>query len=83
MGMIEELADEIAIPEILAGLQLHPEIRGCIDALTALSIPFDAGAPTCRQALRDSGARFSNDTIAVAVRERRSWLSGTAANPEV
>ena len=55
-------------------------IRECVEALNQLGVPLHAGAPTAREALRDSGQRFGNDTIADAVKARKGSkreLSGT------
>jgi hypothetical protein len=47
---------------------------------TELFLYSDAGAPTCRATLRDSGAHYSNDTIAAVVRARKERLA--AAVPD-
>jgi cytochrome c oxidase cbb3-type subunit 2 len=46
--------------------------------LDRLGVPADSGAPTCRQRLRESGAHYANDAIALAVKTRRA----RAALPE-
>jgi cytochrome c oxidase cbb3-type subunit II len=50
----------------------------CLADLDRLGVQSDAGAPTARKALRESGRHYGNDTIALAVRARKS-LSGTAS----
>lgn len=51
-------------------------IDECARSLDRLGVPADAGAPTARTALREGGESYSNATIALAVRARKS-LSGT------
>jgi hypothetical protein len=58
-------------------------VRECLDALSRLGLPSEAGAPSAGEALRAEGHRFSNDTIAAAVKARKvsgsaGALSGTA-----
>jgi cytochrome c oxidase cbb3-type subunit 2 len=47
-------------------------IAECADALDRLAVPADSGAPTAREALRAEGLKFGNDTIAAAVKYRRT-----------
>ncbi|ORV86733.1 hypothetical protein AWC11_17040 [Mycobacterium interjectum] len=49
----------------------------CAHILDDLDLPLRTGAPTARKALRARGLRFSNETIAAAIRIRREALSGT------
>jgi cytochrome c oxidase cbb3-type subunit 2 len=61
-----EAPDSGAVPEL---------IDECIRQLDEADVPTDAGAPTCRTVLREKGISFSNDTIAQAVRKRKSRAS--------
>lgn len=56
-------------------------VEECIRDLDRLGVQPDAGAPTARKALRESGRHYGNDTIASAVKARKSLLSGTATTP--
>jgi hypothetical protein len=59
-----------------AAVDLNPDIVDeCAADLDRLEVAPDAGAPTARTALRDSGARYSNDVIAAAVRSRKQRVS--------
>ena len=51
-----------AVPEL---------VDDCIKKLDEADVPSDAGAPTCRTALRDKRISFSNETIAQAVKQRK------------
>jgi cytochrome c oxidase cbb3-type subunit II len=53
-------------------------VEECLADLDRIGVQSDAGAPTARKALRESGRHYGNDTIALAVRARKS-LSGTAS----
>jgi cytochrome c oxidase cbb3-type subunit II len=55
-------------------------IAEAIRCLDRLGVPADAGAPTARAALREGGESYSNATIALAVRSRKS-AAGTATTP--
>jgi hypothetical protein len=67
-----EASVEVPRPELRADNGAVPElIDECIRKLDEADVPSDAGAPTCRTALRDKGIAFGNDTIAVAVRQRK------------
>ncbi len=70
--------NEYALPEELRARRTEGDARitQCVAAIDQLGMPPDAGAPTVREALRDSGQRYTNDVIAAAVKERRA-LSGT------
>jgi homoserine kinase len=54
-------------------------VSECVEALATADLPTDCGAPTARDALRDAGHKFSNQTIAAAIRIRRG-VSGTHAS---
>jgi hypothetical protein len=53
-------------------------IDECARSLDRLGVPADSGSPTARSALREGGESYSNATIALAVKARKS-LSGTAS----
>jgi hypothetical protein len=60
----------------------HPDrqrVAACIEVMTQLGLPVDTGAPKARRALRTQNHRFSNDTIASAVRARKA----AATSPEI
>jgi cytochrome c oxidase cbb3-type subunit II len=82
-GFIEKVGDgpaPAALPaqEPVDSIQVVSQdgIDECVRSLDRLGVPADSGAPTCRQALREGGESYSNATIALAVRARKS-LSGT------
>ncbi|MGH6683971.1 MAG: hypothetical protein ACRECA_08650 [Pseudolabrys sp.] len=56
-------------------------IADCVTALAALEVPLTAGAPACRDALRDTNHKFSNQVIADAVKQRK--LVAAAQNREL
>lgn len=47
-------------------------VDACIGALRRLRVPAAAGAPACRAALRSNDHRYSNATVAEAVRRRKA-----------
>lgn len=61
-------ADSARLPENGAVPEL---VEDCIKKLDEAEVPSDAGAPTCRTALRDRRISFSNETIAAAVKQRK------------
>jgi len=58
-----EPAENGAVPEL---------VDDCIKKLDEADVASDAGAPTCRTALREKRISFSNETIAQAVKQRKS-----------
>jgi AAA domain-containing protein len=54
-------------------------IAHCIDAMVRLRLPPDTGARKARTALRDSGYKVRNDTVAAAVKARKAMCPRTAA----
>jgi hypothetical protein len=67
-----EASVEVPRPELPRESGALPElVDECIRQLDEADVPSDAGAPTCRTALRDKGIAFGNDTIASAVRQRK------------
>ncbi|GAB4621040.1 hypothetical protein MOKP38_45890 [Mycobacterium avium subsp. hominissuis] len=86
LGLVEEISDESAAAQnrsTSAQFGGAPEpnsefVGECIAALDRFDVPSDAGAPTCRQALRDRGLSFGNDCIAVAVRHRKTRAASLA-----
>jgi cytochrome c oxidase cbb3-type subunit II len=78
MGLVEEIAEseapvvELPRPEPAPADDAIPElVDEAIKRLDEADVPSDAGAPTCRKALRDEGISMSNETIAAAVKQRR------------
>jgi hypothetical protein len=51
------------------------KVNECIYEIGHLELPRDCGAPATREALRDAGLKFSNETIAAAVKMRKAQLS--------
>jgi cytochrome c oxidase cbb3-type subunit II len=74
---VEEIAEseapvELPRPEPAPAGDAIPElVDEAIKRLDEADVPSDAGAPTCRKALRDKGISMSNETIAAAVKQRR------------
>lgn len=81
MGLVEETGEPAASATADDAAEGEDSrVRECVEALDRLGVPVEAGAPTARVALQDSDLRFSNDTIAAAVRLRKDThqdLSGT------
>jgi cytochrome c oxidase cbb3-type subunit II len=81
MGLVEEIDGPEAVvdsrrPEASPENGALPElVAECIQKLDQAEVPSDAGAPTCRTALREKGISFSNQTIAQAVRQRKMRAS--------
>jgi hypothetical protein len=82
-GLVEELGapqiEAIDLAEQRRRLQADEaeaeRVRICVDALNELDVPLSKGRPAVRAALEARGLRFSNETIAAALKERRE-LSG-------
>jgi hypothetical protein len=51
-------------------------VTACVAAMDSLGLPRDTGAPTARAALRGGGHRYGNDTLAAAVRSRKTQQKG-------
>jgi hypothetical protein len=69
-GLVTRIEDSAAAPNLPAA----ETIGNCIAALDSLGVDRKNGAPTCRGALRDAGHKFSNETVAAAVKERKqNW----------
>ncbi|ORV61583.1 hypothetical protein AWC03_09825 [Mycobacterium europaeum] len=80
MGLVEEINDTQTAPAPTDVPGHNTDlVDECIAALDRLGVAPDAGAPTCRTALRDRGQSWGNDTIAAAVRERKARAAGTAS----
>ncbi|WP_260737024.1 hypothetical protein [Mycobacterium sp. SMC-2] len=85
MGLVEEINDnQVPLTQTAPAPTDVPGpntdlVDECIAALDRLGVAPDAGAPTCRTALRDRGQSWGNDTIAAAVRERKARAAGTAS----
>jgi hypothetical protein len=91
LGFVEEIAaaQVIAIADAqarreqqVAETEAEPVAR-CVAVLTELDLPLIAGRPSVRAALEAHGHKFSNETIAAAIRERRelSRTPGLPASP--
>lgn len=87
-GLVEEIDDDTPTAQPhRAHSDLVPDVNaeildGCIRDLDRLGLPAEAGAPAARKTLRDAGLSYGNDTIAAAVRQRKTraaQLSGTAS----
>jgi hypothetical protein len=74
-----ERIDDDAPGEHADRAELDDRVSECVAALNGLDLPPDAGGVRSREALRQAGQRFGNNTIAEAVRLRRNQadLSGT------
>jgi hypothetical protein len=76
-GLVEELgqpqldAIELAESRSLEQAAEAERVRRCVDALNELDVPLSKGRPAVRAALEASGLRFSNETVAAAIKERR------------
>jgi hypothetical protein len=68
-------------PDALTPTQAQ-RVGDCVEALIRLRIPADTGSRKARVALREQGHRFSNDTIAAAVRARKAALTFPETAPE-
>jgi hypothetical protein len=87
-GLIEEIdqpqIDAVELAEEQHQLRVHEaeaeRIRQCVDVLKELDVPLHNGRPAVRAALEARGHKFSNETIAGAIRERRE-LSRTPGMP--
>jgi hypothetical protein len=77
LGLVEQIDDEPAEPPQPPRHEAAEAIDRCLDDLDRLGLPAEAGAPAARKALRDNGARYGNDAIAAALRERKA----SAAQP--
>jgi hypothetical protein len=75
-GLIERIDDPAEPAE--SDAEPAAAVAACTAALNSLGLPLDAGAPSARESLRDSGHKFANETIAAAIKERRE-LSRTAS----
>jgi hypothetical protein len=90
--LADGLVEEMATPDIdamnLAESRIRQQaadaeagrVRQCVDALNELDLPLGNGRPAVRAALEARGLRFSNETIAAAIKERRE-LSRTPGMP--
>lgn len=70
-GLVERIGDSSEV----ATLPSADVIAECVSALAQLGVPLKAGAPTARSALRDAGRKFSNETVAAALRQRKLVLT--------
>jgi hypothetical protein len=84
LGMVEDMAtsqpaqivetpepDPIAEANRAAAQKDQERVESCMQALALLGVNALVGAPAARRALREEGRRFSNATIAEAVRQRQ------------
>jgi hypothetical protein len=67
-GLVERVEDSTEVPKLPA----DETITECVGALARLGVPATAGAPKARSALRDSGHKYSNETVAQAIRQRKA-----------
>jgi hypothetical protein len=87
-GLVEEIGqpqiEAIELVEQQHQLRVHEaeaeRIRQCLDVLDELDVPLHKGRPAVRAALESRGHKFSNETIAAAIKERRE-LSRTPGMP--
>lgn len=85
LGLVEEITEADAPaaqqPPFADGSDVPDAtlVDECVESLNRLGVALDAGAPTCRTALRGSGQSWGNDTIAAAVRERKARAAVTAS----
>ena len=73
---IEDSADVAVLPSAEA-------IANCVEALAQIGVEPKAGAPKARTVLRDAGHRFSNETVAAAVRQRKLAMTRRRDDDEV
>jgi hypothetical protein len=72
-GLVEEIPDAEEPPPA-GDSGATSAVDNCVGALDSLNVAFGAGAPTCRDALREAGLRFENRVIAAAVKRRKEQL---------
>ncbi|APE17764.1 hypothetical protein BOH72_23380 [Mycobacterium sp. WY10] len=72
----EGLVEKITIGGAVESADVSPNrVAECVEALAELNLAPDAGAPVAREALRGGGQRFSNESIAAAIKARKSGQS--------
>jgi hypothetical protein len=78
-GLVERMEDSADPPKLPAA----ETIGNCMAALDRLGVDPKAGAPTARSALRDADHKFSNETVAAAVKERKlQWIKKLDADDD-
>lgn len=70
-GLVEEIPDSEEPSVAGESEAASGAVDNCVAALDRLNVASDAGAPSCRDALREADFRFSNGTIAAAVKRRK------------
>ncbi|OMB93217.1 hypothetical protein [Mycobacterium colombiense] len=66
----------------IAELPAAETVAECVQALNRLGVELKAGAPRARTALREAGRKFSNQTVAAAVRQRKLALTQRRGHDE-
>lgn len=77
-GLVERIEDSADVVKLPAS----ETIADCVAVLNDLGVEPKAGAPTARMALREAGRKFSNETVAAAVRQRKLALTRRADDGE-
>jgi hypothetical protein len=70
-GPVEQIADRAEVPKVPTA----QAVAECIPALAQLDVPLKAGRPDACSALRATGHKYSSETVAAAIKQRKERLA--------